>query len=137
MIKKSLTKAMKNLKSIRNDAGFTQSDMAKMLNVSQQCYSDYERGKTNPDLETLVQLTKILGVSSDYLLGITDDFGQLTTRAPGDFYTSPTEQELILNFRRIQPDLKNHILGIVRNLASNSDHERTSCNFESKNFVKN
>ena len=53
-------------------------------------------------------------------MGREDDFGQLTTRAPGDFYTSPTEQKLILNFRRIPPDSQNYVLGIVQNLAANS-----------------
>ena len=50
----------------------TQIEIAKALNVSKQCVNDYKTGKSFPSLETFYDLCKILDVSSDYLLGLTE-----------------------------------------------------------------
>ncbi|MBR5439929.1 MAG: helix-turn-helix transcriptional regulator [Clostridia bacterium] len=50
----------------------SQTQIAKELNVSKQCVNDYKTGKTVPSLQTLYALCKILDVSADYLLGITE-----------------------------------------------------------------
>ena len=66
---------MENLRSIRKELGFTQKVLAAKINVSQQCYSDYETGKTDPDIKTLILIADALNVSTDYLLGRTDELG--------------------------------------------------------------
>lgn len=50
----------------------TQIEIAKALNVSKQCVNDYKTGKSFPSLETFYDLCKILDVSSDYLLGLSE-----------------------------------------------------------------
>lgn len=50
----------------------TQIEIAKALNVSKQCVNDYKTGKSFPSLETFYDLCKILDISSDYLLGLTE-----------------------------------------------------------------
>ena len=52
--------------------GKTQTQIAKELNISKQCVNDYKKGKSVPSIETLYLLCKILDVSADYLLGLTD-----------------------------------------------------------------
>ena len=42
-----------NLKKYRRQAGFSQSELADKLYVSRQCVSKWEKGITQPDLETL------------------------------------------------------------------------------------
>lgn len=56
------------LKEIRLNAGLTQKDMAEQLNCSIPVYSRYETEKRNMDYNTLIQLSKILKVSIDYIL---------------------------------------------------------------------
>ena len=51
-----------------------QVDIAKALNVSKQCVNDYTTGKTKPSIDTLYELCKVLDVSADYLLGLTDKY---------------------------------------------------------------
>lgn len=51
-----------------------QTEIAKAINVSKQCVSDYKSGKSVPSLETLCLLCKFLDVSADYLLGLSDDY---------------------------------------------------------------
>lgn len=62
----------KRLKELRTAAGYTQQQMADKLNIRQQSYTRYENNVGEPNLSTLVAISKILDVSSDYLLGISD-----------------------------------------------------------------
>lgn len=63
------------LSEVRKDHGHTQADLAKLLNVSVFSVSAYEQGKTWPQLTTLRHICKLYKVSSDYLLGLSDDYG--------------------------------------------------------------
>lgn len=62
----------KRLKELRLDSGYTQQNVADALGIKQQSYARYEVGKGEPSLVTLVKISKIFGVSTDYLLGVTD-----------------------------------------------------------------
>ncbi len=62
----------KNLRAIREDNDLRQSDIAKMLNVSQNTYSQYETGVIALTAEVLIKLADYYGVSVDYLLDRTD-----------------------------------------------------------------
>ena len=62
-----------NLRAIRDDNDLRQSDIAKMLNVSQNTYSQYETGVIALTAEVLIKLADYYGVSVDYLLDRTDE----------------------------------------------------------------
>ncbi len=62
----------KNLRAIREDNDLKQSDIAKVLNVSQNTYSQYETGVIALTAEVLIKLADYYGVSVDYLLDRTD-----------------------------------------------------------------
>lgn len=64
---------MNNLKQARVKKGFTQEDVSRNLGMSRGAYTNYELGKRDPDTETLVKLADLLGVTTDYLLGIDDN----------------------------------------------------------------
>ncbi|MBR2442153.1 MAG: helix-turn-helix transcriptional regulator [Clostridia bacterium] len=52
----------------------TQVEIAKAVNVSKQCVTDYKTGKSFPSIETLYLLCQFLEVPSYYLLGLNDDY---------------------------------------------------------------
>ena len=56
------------LKSARKSAGLTQEQLADKLMVSRQAITKWESDKGMPDIENLKRLSKLLGVSLDYLL---------------------------------------------------------------------
>lgn len=58
------------LKQLREDNDLTQTQIAKLLNVSQITYSQYERGVRSLPLEHLKTLCLYYGIKSDYILGI-------------------------------------------------------------------
>ena len=62
----------KNLRAIREDNDLRQSDVAKVLNVSQNTYSQYETGVIAITAEILIKLADYYDVSIDYLLDRTD-----------------------------------------------------------------
>lgn len=61
------------LKEIRSDHGDTQAGLAKKINVSKFTVQSWEQGKSEPSHSMLVRICRIYGVSSDFLLGLTDD----------------------------------------------------------------
>lgn len=104
---------MKNLKVLRKESGYSQKDFANKLKISQQCYSDYENGKTNPDISTLIEMADLLQTSLDNLVGRIDDFGNIIIQSENSFAMSPLEQQLILDFRKLHPDLQSLLLETV------------------------
>ena len=64
-------KMYKNIRDLREDSDITQTQMAQMLNCSQQVYSNYELGQRDIPTNILIKLSEIHGVSVDYLLGLT------------------------------------------------------------------
>lgn len=58
------------LRKLRTEAGMTQSDLAKRLNITKYVVSYYELQERTPSPDVLIQLADIFHVSTDYLLGI-------------------------------------------------------------------
>ena len=59
----------KNIRNLREDRDLRQKDLAAMLNVSQNTYSQYETGVIELTASTLIKLADFYDVSVDYLLG--------------------------------------------------------------------
>ena len=62
------------LRSIRIQRGYSQMDIANVLEMQQQQYSHYELGTNEIPVRHVITLCKFYGISSDWLLGLTDTF---------------------------------------------------------------
>lgn len=60
-----------NIRSLREDHDYKQRDLAAVLHVSQNTYSQYENGIISLTAENLLVLAEFYQVSVDYLLGRT------------------------------------------------------------------
>ena len=58
------------IKELRSEHGLSQKELGKILSVSQDTISLWERGKSKPDVDTIITIAKYFNVSSDYILGI-------------------------------------------------------------------
>jgi transcriptional regulator with XRE-family HTH domain len=68
------TKAIADrLTKIRKEQGITQVEMSKKLKTTQSVYSRYESGEYRLHGELLMQMAKILGVTPNDILGVTDN----------------------------------------------------------------
>ena len=63
----------KRIRELREDHDYTQKHLAKVLNCSQQVYSNYELGQRDIPTSILIRLSGFYEVSADYILEITDD----------------------------------------------------------------
>lgn len=61
------------LRDLREDKDMKQADTAKMLGIQQTVYSRYERGFQNIPIEHLLKLADYYNVSTDYILGRTNN----------------------------------------------------------------
>lgn len=60
-----------NLKHLRMASALMQKDIAKMLNVSVRTFQGWETGRTEPNIEKLIQIADLFDVSIDALVGRT------------------------------------------------------------------
>lgn len=58
----------KNIKHFREKKGFTQEQLADQLHVTRQAVSNWENEKTQPDVETLHQISCVLECSVEELI---------------------------------------------------------------------
>ena len=60
------------LKELREENNIKQIELANMLNIRQNTYSQYESGKRQLPIEILIKLAKFYKVTTDYILGLED-----------------------------------------------------------------
>ena len=96
------------LKELRSEKNLTQKELAACLGLTANCICEWEKGRSEPGIESLQKLVACFGCSIDYLVGIEDDFGNVVVQ---NFSSIPSlsaeEKELIQNYRAL--DLKNKI----------------------------
>jgi len=61
---------MNRIKLLRKKKGMSQEELAGALNIHQTAVSQWETGKTSPDMSVIPALSEFFNVTSDYLLGI-------------------------------------------------------------------
>ena len=85
-MKKNKTALPERLKLARGLV--SQSDVARNLGIPQQTYSRYEGGYSDPPLGLIVEMAHAFGVTSDWLLGLSD------VRSGGGVQTPPRDVEV-------------------------------------------
>lgn len=85
------------LAKVRREKGVTQVQMAQKLKTSQSMYSRYESGELRLHADTVVSIAKILGVTPNDVLGITDG---------GNVAAEPIEHSIPKRFLRKLKDVE-------------------------------
>lgn len=63
----------RRIRDLREDHDYKQREVAHILNCSQQVYSNYEHGQRDIPTDILIQLSNLYDVSTDYILGLTNN----------------------------------------------------------------
>ena len=87
---------------LRKKSGWSQEELAEQMNVTRQSVSKWEGAQSVPDLEKIIQLSKLFGVSTDYLLK--DEI------EPNENESSSLKTEEKLNVRRVSMEEANKFL---------------------------
>lgn len=87
----------KQIRQIRKDAKLTQEQMAAKLNVSRQAVSNWENNKNLPDLEMIITISRVFGLSLDQLILGGDNMNNMTEKLINDgSETRRTKMNLIM-----------------------------------------
>ena len=62
----------RRIKDLREDNDKYQKEIAELLGISQQYYSEYENGKRTIPIQHLITLAKYYNTSIDYIVGLSD-----------------------------------------------------------------
>ena len=73
-----MTYYTERLKELRKYYDMHQTEIADILGISQQHYSMYETGKRILNAEQIIKICKKYNISADYLLGLSDEFKNLS-----------------------------------------------------------
>lgn len=121
------------LRELRIKSGYTQSQIAKILNIDRSTYSYYEIGKTMPDVSSLLTLSKVFNISISELLadesnpqmmksladsGIKMDFITGKKNSSHIYELSNTEQELVGIFRTCSEKQQKEIISYFNDIVS-------------------
>jgi transcriptional regulator with XRE-family HTH domain len=68
-----MTQFSARIKEVRKERKLTQKQMAELLETTERNYQYYESGAREPNLETFVAISDILNISTDYLVGRSDN----------------------------------------------------------------
>lgn len=82
------------IKQLRNAKRLTQADVAEKIGITRPAYTAYETGKRQPDFDILQKLATLFDVSTDYLLGRTDDKEKAPTLVAAHLDDDLTEEQL-------------------------------------------
>ena len=71
------------IQSLRKEKGFSQEVLAEKIGVSRQAVSKWESGASIPEIEKLIELSKLFGVSLHHLLQVAEPKAQVGQRETG------------------------------------------------------
>lgn len=106
---------LRNLRILRNKKNISQLKLSMDLELSQELISQYELGKSLPTIENLVKLANYFNCSTDYLLGLTNDFSKKSDLNKNDLDVA----DLIQNYSDLslknREKLKSYLNYLLRN----------------------
>jgi transcriptional regulator with XRE-family HTH domain len=89
---------------LREQLKLTQDDIAGKIGVSKKQVSAWETGSAEPRTDSLIALARLFSVSTDYLLGVTDDPNR------GGSEISAEDRRILAIFRQLPQDIHDFIL---------------------------
>lgn len=119
------------LKDLRKEFNVTQNKVANYIGVARATYTNYESGKKKPPYEQLIKLSKFFNVSTDYLLGITNNKDAIcklkTTENTLEFGERIKE---LRNTRKTTQKEMADILGVDRSTYIGYETDKTKPSYE-------
>ena len=77
------------LKKLRNIKGLSQKELTDRLNINRSTYARYETSSSQPDYDTLKKLADFFEVTTDYILGRSDNPKQTEEESFEEFINDP------------------------------------------------
>lgn len=107
----------KRLISLRKERGLTQADLAKLVQKQRSTISGWETEGKEPDLSTVCQFAKFFGVTTDYLLGYSEERNNVEWK----FYSDKINFEK--DFKAMPADMRPVVAHCFDNFYSLLSHD--------------
>ena len=98
---------MNNLKELRMEAGLLQKELGSQVGYNQRNISDWEQGRTEPNIEALFKLANFFECSIDYLLGRSDELNTVIIVKN----LNDSEEKLVKLFKKLDSNLQSLYIG--------------------------
>ena len=99
---------MIKLFELRNEKGLSQREIAKIFNISQGTYNNWENNKTEPSIDQLISLAKFFNVTVDYLID-NDNTNTLLT-------LSKDQNTLLTLYDNLSEKTQKALLSFIKNM---------------------
>ncbi len=111
------------LKELRKEKNCTQRQLAEVLGLTPNSICEWEKERSQPSAEMIVEIAKFFDTTTDYLLGVTDDFGSPTALSPA---LSDEERSFLDLFRRLSRGERAQILAFAAGLLGKARPDTNS-----------
>lgn len=105
-----MSKFPKRLKTLRKETIISQKKLSDFLGYKYTAVANYESGRNEPSIDTLIKIASYFGVTTDYLVGVSD-FPQKEKDL------SAKESNLLLIFRNLPTEKQDILLKLVSYLS--------------------
>ena len=113
-------KIAERITQLRLAKGVTQEEMAQNLSVSNKAVSKWETGTSAPELSTLAELSAYFGVTTDFLLGLSDNKPNDTGETVRSMFEGLDRKEAIRKTFETECTIIPTIFGLLRSTPSDS-----------------
>ena len=100
--------------NLRKENNLSQLEIANLTGFAKNTVCAWEKGRAQPNFETLMKLADYFNVSIDYLLGRENDYGVIEIKNNS---LSENENQLVNLFRKLNERDQNKVLGYIQALA--------------------
>ena len=116
-----MNKYGQRLKELRNRFGYTQEELAKIMDISRSSLAMYEQGQREPSMEMQEKFADFFNVTLDYLFGhstksLADQLREISA-SPEDI---DRFVEFFKDFQAASPEIQNSVWTILKSARSDS-----------------
>ena len=108
------------IRDLRLERNLMQKELASRIHIAPNTLSQFEKGKARPSYEVLLALANFFECSTDFLLGRSDDLGNITIHTEKPAPLPPDTQELVNIYQALSPAHRSQILEYARYFAEKS-----------------
>ncbi len=105
---------VENLKKARKRSGLTQKEVADKIGVGQSTYKNYECGLREPNGDTIVMLSKIFNVSTDYLLGACSEEIEAIEELADKFNMTALEKKILEGYLALPENMRGDLMEFLQ-----------------------
>jgi len=110
------------IKEARENAGYSQKELAEIIGVAPNTFHGYESGKHDPKSDLLVKIANACNVSTDFLLGATKELQEKTKKSPSVAEAAPGDEQMIALYRQLNPEGQEKLLDYADDLVASGKY---------------